>query len=103
MYHAKRKLKGSKIAITEHLTRRRYKLFQLAKEAFGVRNVWTLGGKISTNKEVDAEGKRYLIKYKSDIFLPRHGNYATFLCFSSFQTLDYSISKNFQANPWDLF
>ena len=37
MYHANQKLKGSKIAITEHLTRRRYKLFKLAKEAFGVR------------------------------------------------------------------
>ena len=48
MYRAKGKLKSSKIAITEHLTGRRYKLFKLAKEAFGVRNVWTLGGKIFT-------------------------------------------------------
>ena len=46
MYRAKQKLKGTKITITEHLTehltRRRYKLFKLAKEAFCVRNVWTL-------------------------------------------------------------
>ena len=50
MYRTKRKLKGTKITITEHLTRRRYKLSKLAKEAFGVRNVWTLDGKIFTNK-----------------------------------------------------
>ena len=49
MYLAKRKLKGTKITITKHLTKRRYKLFKLAKEAFGVRNVWTLDGKIFTN------------------------------------------------------
>ena len=68
MYRAKRKLKGSKIVITEHLTRRRYKLFKLAKEAFGVRNVWTLDGKIFTNKGVDSEDRRYLIKSESDIY-----------------------------------
>ena len=45
MYRAKRKLKGTEITITEHLTRRRYKLFKPAKEAFGVRNVWTLVGR----------------------------------------------------------
>ena len=34
------------------------------------------------------------------IFLPRHGNEATFFVFfSNFQTLDYRISKNVQANP----
>ena len=68
MYRAKRKLKGTKITITEHLTRRRYNLFKLAKEAFGVRNVWTLDGKIFTNKGVDAEGRRYLIQSESDIY-----------------------------------
>ena len=67
MYRAERKLKGTRITITEHLTRRRYKLFKLAKEAFVVRNVWTLDGKIFTNKGVDAEGRRYLIQSESDI------------------------------------
>ena len=33
------------------------------------------------------------------IFLPRHGNEATFAYFSTFQTLDYSISKNIQTIP----
>ena len=67
MYRAKLKLKGSKIAIIEHLTRRRYKLFKLAKEGFGVRNVWTLDGKIFTNKGVEAEGRQYLIKSESNL------------------------------------
>ena len=72
MYRAKRKLKGTKITITEHLTkhltRRRYNLFKFAKDAFGIRNVWTLDGKIFTNKGVDAEGRRYLIQSESDIY-----------------------------------
>ena len=68
MYCAKRKLKGTEITITEHLTRRRYNQFKLAKEAFGVRNVWTLDGKIFTNKGVDAEDRRYLIHSESDIY-----------------------------------
>ena len=68
VYRAKRKIKGTKITITEHLTRSRYKLLKLAKEAFGVRNVWTLDGKIFTNKGVDAEGRRYLIQSESDIY-----------------------------------
>ena len=68
MYPAKRKLKDTKITITEYLTRRKYKLFKLAKKAFGVRNVWTLDGKVCTNKGVDAESRRYLIQYESDIY-----------------------------------
>ena len=52
----------------KHLTRRRYELFKLAKEAFGVKNVWTLDGKIFTNKRVDATDKRCLIKSESDIY-----------------------------------
>ena len=35
-----------------------------------------------------------------DVFLPRHGNEATFSCFSTFQILDYSISKNAHTNPY---
>ena len=34
------------------------------------------------------------------IFLPRHGNEATFLCFSTFQTLDYKIFKKVEGNPY---
>ena len=33
------------------------------------------------------------------VSLPRHGKEATFSCFSTFQTLDYKISKNNEANP----
>ena len=32
------------------------------------------------------------------VYLPRHGNEATFSCFSTFQTMDYRISKNVEAN-----
>ena len=37
------------------------------------------------------------------IFLPRHGNEVKFSSFSTFQSLDYRISKNIEANLWGLF
>ena len=52
----------------ESLTPRRLELYELAKETFGMKNVWTLDGKIYTNKGVDADGKRVLIKTEADIY-----------------------------------
>ena len=68
IYRGKRKLKGTKISIVESLTPRRLELYELAKETFGMKNVWTLDGKIYTNKGVDADGKRVLIKTEADIY-----------------------------------
>lgn len=42
----KTKLKGSKIVITEDLTKHRHLLFKQAQEHFGKRKVWTLDGTI---------------------------------------------------------
>ena len=68
IYRGKHKLKGTKISIVESLTPRRLELYELAKETFGMKNVWTLDGKIYTNKGVDADGKRVLIKTEADIY-----------------------------------
>ena len=68
MYQAKKNLKGTKIMIVESLTKRRLELLKRAKETFGATNVWTLDGKIFTNKGADADGKRYLIKTADDIY-----------------------------------
>ena len=68
MYQAKKNLKGTKIMIVESLTKRRLELLKRAKETFGATNVWTLDGKIFTNKGVDADGKCYLMKTADDIY-----------------------------------
>ena len=68
MYQAKKNLKGTKIMIVDSLTKRRLELLKRAKETFGATNVWTLDGKIFTNKGADADGKRYLIKTADDIY-----------------------------------
>ena len=68
MYQAKKNLKGTKIMIVESLTKRRFELLKCAKEAFGATNVWTIDGKIFTNKGVDADGNRYLIRAADDMY-----------------------------------
>ena len=35
----------------------------------------------------------------ASLFLLQHGNKANFSCFSTFQALDYKISKTIQAEP----
>ena len=35
----------------------------------------------------------------TQVFLSRHGNEASFSYFSTFQSLDYRISENIEANP----
>lgn len=46
VWDAKKELKGTKILITEFLTRRRMILFNEARAAFGPRNAWTYNGSI---------------------------------------------------------
>ena len=68
MYQAKKNLKGTQIMIVESLTKRRLELLKRAKEAFRATNVWTLDSKVFTNKDVDTDGNRYLIKTADDIY-----------------------------------
>ena len=68
MYEAKKNVKSTKMMIVESLTKRRLELLKRPKEAFVATNVWTLDGKIFTNKSVDADGNRYLIKTADDIY-----------------------------------
>ena len=42
--------------------------------------------------------KQGIPKINPQVSLHRHGNEVTFSCFSTFQTLDYRIFKNIQAN-----
>lgn len=46
IFQEKKVLKGTKITITESLTARRTQLMKCAKERFGLKNVWTMDGKI---------------------------------------------------------
>ena len=46
VFPAKKKLKGNRKAILENLTKERLRVFNIAKEAVGHRNVWTADGKI---------------------------------------------------------
>lgn len=46
VFYNKKKLKGTKMAITEELTKQRYELLTQAKEKFGKNCVWTKAGKI---------------------------------------------------------
>ena len=46
VFAAKKKLKGSRKAILENLTKERLKICNIAKEAIGDRNVWTADEKI---------------------------------------------------------
>lgn len=46
VFYNKKKLKGTKLAITEELIKQRYELLRQAKEEFGKECVWTKSGKI---------------------------------------------------------
>lgn len=48
--NARKLLKNTGIFINEDLTERRYKLLQLAKKKYGVRNAWTRGGHLYVNQ-----------------------------------------------------
>ena len=45
-YDAKKGLKGTRILITESLTKERYALYKYCEETYGRENVWTLDGRI---------------------------------------------------------
>ena len=46
IYDAKKKLKGQKTLVTESLTKSRYELFKQCRESFGVKNTWTVDGRV---------------------------------------------------------
>ncbi|KAJ8735943.1 hypothetical protein PYW07_007563 [Mythimna separata] len=46
IWHAKTKLKGSGITLSEFLTRSRHQVFMAARERFGITNCWTKQGQI---------------------------------------------------------
>lgn len=64
IFFNKKKLKGSKIMITEELTKSTYELLLYAKENLGKENAWTVGGKIITKYN----GKKTIIKSEEDVF-----------------------------------
>ena len=51
VYANKKKLKGKKYVVTESLTALRMRLLAKAKEEYGVKNVWTVEGKILVKKD----------------------------------------------------
>lgn len=63
VYFNKKKLKGSKIAITEELIKSTYELFLFAKENVGRDKVWTIGGRIFTK----VDGRKLVIRSEEDI------------------------------------
>ena len=46
VFQARRKLKGTQISIVENLTSKRVAILSKARNKFGVRNVWSLDGRI---------------------------------------------------------
>ena len=71
IYRNKRKLKGSKVVVTEDLTARRYKLYSEVVKLTGKTNTWTAGGIIKSK----IDDKVYKIKNASDLGnLPRQIN-----------------------------
>lgn len=63
VFFNKKKLKGSKIVITEELVKSTYELLLCAKERLGKDKVWTIGGKIITK----LNGKKSVIKTEEDV------------------------------------
>ena len=48
VFREKKKLKGTKLVITESLTRRRVVMLEAARKRFGDKNVWSMDGEIFT-------------------------------------------------------
>ncbi|KAK4871850.1 hypothetical protein RN001_015974 [Aquatica leii] len=63
VFKNKKLFKGTKIIITEDLTKNRYDLFKSAREKYGIKNVWTYDGiiKVNTSKSIIS------IKEKNDL------------------------------------
>lgn len=63
IFYNKKQLKGTKISISEELTKSRYELLQMANEKFGKAHVWTTDGKIRAN----IDGRKCWIKNIGDL------------------------------------
>ena len=63
VFQNKKKLRGTKIAIVEELTKPRHELLSLAKEKLGKNMVWTMGGRILTKHN----NKKIWLKNESDV------------------------------------
>lgn len=63
VFKQKVKLKGTKIFITESLTKHRLQLYKMTKEKFGIRNVWTSDGRIVIN----VNNRKYFVSHKSEL------------------------------------
>lgn len=64
VFRNKKNLKGSKITITEDLTRSNYKLFKKCQEEYGKGKVWTWYGKI---KVADANNQVKTVRNDQDV------------------------------------
>lgn len=63
VFFNKKKFKGSKVVVTEDLTKNTYDLLMFAKENLGKQKTWTIGGKIMTK----VDGKKIMIKSEEDV------------------------------------
>jgi exosome complex exonuclease DIS3/RRP44 len=63
VWRAKRLLKNSNILITESLTQTRQKLLKMAKDRFGLKQVWTQDGRIV----VLLNGRRFTVTCEEDL------------------------------------
>ena len=61
VFKEKRKFKGTKLMLTESLTKRRVSLLNEARDRFGKENVWSSDGEILTSKD----GKTYNVTLRS--------------------------------------
>ena len=69
-YDAKKGLKGSRILITESLTKERYSLFRYCVDTCGRDNVWTLDGRIycaTGNKDCRGRSEKIVVTRKEDL------------------------------------
>nr|CAI5841772.1 unnamed protein product [Callosobruchus analis] len=63
VYFNKKKLKGTKISITEELIKSKYQLLQYARDKLSYKMVWTVDGRIFTK----VNGRKFLIKNEEDV------------------------------------
>lgn len=63
VYYNKKKLKGTKIVISEELTKGRHELLMLAREKLGKNNVWSVNGNIFAMNN----GEKVKLKNEDDV------------------------------------
>lgn len=68
VYYNKKKLKGTKIVISEELTKGRYELLMLAREKLGKKNVWSVNGNIFAM----INGEKFKLKNEDDVMKLRN-------------------------------